>query len=130
MRSVTDKGLDLRLRLPFRIGGPGLLVRAKPVRRVQRGTLSLPLTVTRGAGTVPLQPLQVDRAVLALGLSGLAKVTEELDRLAAHVAAARALLAEPGPVGGRSDFLALEFNRRADALMFLGAVDCADAHRA
>jgi uncharacterized protein YicC (UPF0701 family) len=57
-------------------------------------------------------------------------VTEELDRLAAHVAAARALLAEPGPDGGRSDFLALEFNRRADALMFLGAVDCADAHRA
>lgn len=130
MRSVTDKGLDLRLRLPFRIGGPGPQVRARLARRVQRGTLSLPLKVTRGAGTVPLQPLQVNRAVLALGLSGLAKVTEELDRLAAHVAAARALLAEPGPVGGRSDFLALEFNRRADALMFLGAVDCADAHRA
>ncbi len=127
MRSINDKGLDLHLRLPFRIGGPGPRVRARLARRVRRGTVSLPLKLTRGAGAVPFW---MDRAVLALGLSGLAKVTEELDRLAAHVAAARALLAEPGPVGGRSDFLVLEFNRRADALMFLGAVDCADTHRA
>ncbi|MCE2738513.1 MAG: hypothetical protein LW703_09115 [Rhodobacter sp.] len=50
MRSINDKGLDLHLRLPFWIGGPGPLVRAKPARRVQRGTLSLNLTVTRGGG--------------------------------------------------------------------------------
>ncbi len=43
-------------------------------------------------------------------------VTEELDRLAAHVAAARALLAEAGPVGRKLDFLAQEFNREANTL--------------
>ncbi|MCA3436574.1 MAG: hypothetical protein INF48_04550 [Rhodobacter sp.] len=99
MRSINDKGLGLRLRLPFRIGGPGPLVRAKPARRVQRGTQSLTLKVTRGAGAVPLQPLQVDRAVLALGLSGLAGGTAGPDLPAPPIAAARALLAEPGPAG-------------------------------
>jgi uncharacterized protein (TIGR00255 family) len=43
-------------------------------------------------------------------------VTEELDRLRAHVAAARALLAETGPIGRRFDFLAQEFNREANTL--------------
>ena len=43
-------------------------------------------------------------------------VTEELDRLAAHVAAARALLAEAGPVGRKFDFLMQEFNREANTL--------------
>ncbi len=43
-------------------------------------------------------------------------VTEELDRLAAHVAAARALLDEAGPVGRKFDFLMQEFNREANTL--------------
>jgi len=43
-------------------------------------------------------------------------VTEELDRLGAHVSAARALLAEPGPVGRKLDFLMQEFNREANTL--------------
>ena len=43
-------------------------------------------------------------------------VTEELDRLASHVAAARALLAEAGPVGRKFDFLMQEFNREANTL--------------
>ena len=43
-------------------------------------------------------------------------VTEEIDRLRAHVAAARALLAEEGAVGRRLDFLAQEFNREANTL--------------
>lgn len=43
-------------------------------------------------------------------------VTEELDRLAAHVQAARALLAEKGPVGRKLDFLMQEFNREANTL--------------
>lgn len=43
-------------------------------------------------------------------------VTEELDRLTAHVAAARALLAEPGPVGRKFDFLMQEFMREANTL--------------
>lgn len=43
-------------------------------------------------------------------------VTEEIDRLGAHVEAARALLAEGGPVGRKLDFLMQEFNREANTL--------------
>ena len=43
-------------------------------------------------------------------------VTEEIDRLGAHVTAARALLEEDGPTGRKLDFLAQEFNREANTL--------------
>jgi uncharacterized protein (TIGR00255 family) len=43
-------------------------------------------------------------------------VREELDRLAAHIDAARALLAEAVAVGRRFDFLVQEFNREANTL--------------
>lgn len=43
-------------------------------------------------------------------------VQEELDRLAAHVVAARALLGEAGPVGRKFDFLTQEFMREANTL--------------
>jgi uncharacterized protein (TIGR00255 family) len=45
-----------------------------------------------------------------------ADVREELDRLSAHVAAARKLLAEGGAVGRKFDFLCQEFNREANTL--------------
>ncbi len=43
-------------------------------------------------------------------------VTEELDRLASHVSAARDLLTTKGPVGRKLDFLMQEFNREANTL--------------
>ena len=43
-------------------------------------------------------------------------VTEELDRLEAHVGAARELLAAEGAVGRKLDFLMQEFNREANTL--------------
>lgn len=43
-------------------------------------------------------------------------VTEEIDRLHAHVAAARALLTAPEAAGRKLDFLAQEFNREANTL--------------
>lgn len=43
-------------------------------------------------------------------------VREELDRLAAHVAAARDLMAEDGAIGRKLDFLCQEFNREANTL--------------
>lgn len=49
-------------------------------------------------------------------LAGKADVREELDRLAAHVDAARGLLAEGSPAGRKLDFLAQEFNREANTL--------------
>lgn len=45
-----------------------------------------------------------------------ADIREELDRLSAHVAAARDLLAAPGAVGRKLDFLCQEFNREANTL--------------
>jgi uncharacterized protein (TIGR00255 family) len=61
----------------------------------------------------------VDEARLAQELALLAvktDVTEELDRLGAHLDAARALVAEGGPVGRKLDFLMQEFNREANTL--------------
>ncbi|HSI42219.1 MAG TPA: YicC/YloC family endoribonuclease [Xanthobacteraceae bacterium] len=52
----------------------------------------------------------------ALMLAAKADVREELDRLSTHVAAARALIGEGGPVGRRLDFLAQEFNRETNTL--------------
>lgn len=43
-------------------------------------------------------------------------VTEELDRLAAHVTAAKALLSQTGPIGRKFDFLMQEFMREANTL--------------
>jgi uncharacterized protein (TIGR00255 family) len=45
-----------------------------------------------------------------------ADVEEELQRLSAHVAAARDILVERGSVGRKLDFLAQEFNREANTL--------------
>jgi len=43
-------------------------------------------------------------------------VREELDRLGAHIAAARALVAEVVGVGRKLDFLMQEFNREVNTL--------------
>ena len=61
----------------------------------------------------------MDEARLVQELALLAvksDVTEELDRLTAHVAAARELLVESGAIGRKFDFLTQEFNREANTL--------------
>jgi uncharacterized protein (TIGR00255 family) len=52
----------------------------------------------------------------ALLLATKADIREELDRLVAHVATARHLIAAGGPVGRKLDFLSQEFNREANTL--------------
>jgi uncharacterized protein (TIGR00255 family) len=52
----------------------------------------------------------------AMLLAAKADVREEIDRLAAHVEAARELIGKGGAVGRRLDFLAQEFNREANTL--------------
>jgi uncharacterized protein (TIGR00255 family) len=62
---------------------------------------------------------EVDESRLVQELALIAvksDVTEELDRLTAHVAAARALLHDTAPQGRKLDFLAQEFNREANTL--------------
>ena len=49
-------------------------------------------------------------------LSVKADVTEEIDRLGAHVTAARDLLAAGSPIGRKLDFLSQEFNREANTV--------------
>lgn len=49
-------------------------------------------------------------------LATKADIREEIDRLTTHVASARALLAEGGPVGRKLDFLSQEFNRESNTL--------------
>lgn len=61
----------------------------------------------------------VDESRLAQELAILAvknDVTEEIDRLQAHIAAARALLADSGQIGRKFDFLVQEFLREANTL--------------
>jgi uncharacterized protein (TIGR00255 family) len=49
-------------------------------------------------------------------LATKADLREEVDRLKAHVAAARDLIAEGGPIGRKLDFLAQEFNRESNTI--------------
>ena len=63
---------------------------------------------------VPLPEDQLARE--AALLAAKADIREELDRLAAHVDAARELLASGEAVGRRLDFLCQEFNREANTL--------------
>lgn len=64
------------------------------------------------AGTFDAERLHQEAVLVATK----ADIREELDRLAAHVAAARELLSAGGPVGRRLDFLAQEFNRETNTL--------------
>ncbi len=52
----------------------------------------------------------------AVLLANKADIREEIDRLDAHIIAARDLIAESGPVGRRLDFLAQEFSREVNTL--------------
>lgn len=78
-----------------------------------------------------IRDLSADDTVLDAGrleqevviLAARADVREEIDRLKAHLAAARDLLAAAGPVGRRLDFLTQEFNREANTLCAKSATD-------
>lgn len=62
-------------------------------------------------------PVAEDRLAQELAiLATKADIREEIDRLVAHVEAAREYISEGGTVGRRLDFLAQEFNREANTL--------------
>ncbi len=63
-------------------------------------------------GALDEQRLHQEAALLAVK----ADIAEELDRLDAHIAAVRELLAGQEPVGRKLEFLAQEFNREANTL--------------
>jgi uncharacterized protein (TIGR00255 family) len=66
------------------------------------------------AGAAEADPARVAQELALLTLK--ADVTEELDRLTAHIAAARALVTEGGAVGRKFDFLTQEFMREVNTL--------------
>lgn len=76
-------------------------------------------TLREGLARVLAASDAVDETRIAQELALLAvktDVTEEIDRLAAHVEAARAHVADPAPVGRKLDFLMQEFMREANTL--------------
>jgi uncharacterized protein (TIGR00255 family) len=65
-----------------------------------------------GTAALDRDRLHAEAALLATK----ADLREEIDRLKAHVVAARDLLANGGPVGRKLDFLAQEFNRESNTI--------------
>lgn len=82
-----------------------------------RENLTLVLENTDGA-----DPTRVAQELAMLAVKS--DVMEELDRLNAHVDAARGLMAQTGPIGRKLDFLMQEFMREANTLCSkAGSVD-------
>jgi len=78
-----------------------------------RGRVTAQLTeLLAGVPPLPEERLAQEIAVMV----GKADVREEIDRLDAHVAQARDLVAGPDAVGRRLDFLSQELNREANTL--------------
>lgn len=61
-----------------------------------------------------LDPVRLHQEAVLLAVK--ADIREELDRLKAHVASARKLLADGGPIGRRLDFLSQELGRETNTL--------------
>lgn len=89
---------------------------AAPARQPEaiRARLQAQITQILEAGGASLDPARLHQE--AVLIAARADIREELDRLRAHVEAARGLLSEGGPVGRRLDFLAQEFGREANTL--------------
>jgi uncharacterized protein (TIGR00255 family) len=88
---------------------------ASPARTPEAIRARLAEQIATLVGAAPaLDPDRLHQEAVLLATK--ADIREEIDRLHAHVAAARAMLAEAGPVGRRLDFLAQEFNREVNTL--------------
>ncbi|MCY1706365.1 YicC/YloC family endoribonuclease [Pannonibacter sp. SL95] len=88
---------------------------ALPARQTEAIKARLKALVEELVDAVPaLDPQRLAQEAALLATK--ADVREELDRLVAHVSAARKLIADGGPIGRKLDFLAQEFNREANTL--------------
>jgi len=107
-------GAMLELRLA-RIADLAMEADANPARTADaiRARLADQVNLLLGASPA-LDPARLHQEAVLLATR--ADIAEEIDRLRAHVVAARALLAEGGPVGRKLDFLAQEFNRETNTL--------------
>ena len=88
---------------------------ASPARTPQAVRARLAEQIEALLGAAPsLDPDRLHQEAVLIATK--ADIGEELDRLVAHLAAARDLIAEDGPVGRRLEFLAQEFNREVNTL--------------
>jgi uncharacterized protein (TIGR00255 family) len=87
---------------------------ASPARAPDAIARRLAQQVAALTGLADFDPQRLHQEAALIAVK--ADIREELDRLTAHVAQARTLLAAGEPVGRRLEFLAQEFNREANTL--------------
>lgn len=92
--------------------GAALGVLGARLEKTESGFRANVAKVLANSDGVDAQRLAQELAILTVK----SDVTEELDRLGAHIAAARTLLGEDGAIGRKFDFLTQEFNREANTL--------------
>ncbi|MFT7572293.1 MAG: hypothetical protein ACI9JL_003343 [Paracoccaceae bacterium] len=108
MGAVVDEHIDEISSLTSEAAG---LAEMQPVRRRERLAVQLEELLDGENAVSPERLAQELALIVAKG-----DIREELDRLVAHVGAARDLMAEGAAVGRRLDFLCQEFNREANTL--------------
>ena len=116
MRQSEGRALDAVIRRQIDLIA---LLTADAAREAAERRDAMTTTLREALARVLAHAEGVDETRLAQEIALLAvkaDVTEEIDRLSAHVAAARALLDEAGTVGRKLDFLTQEFNREANTL--------------
>ena len=90
-------------------------IETAPARRAEAVRAKLEAQIAALLGAAPaLDPDRLHQEAVILATK--ADVREELDRLTAHTASARALLRDGGAVGRRLDFLAQEMGRESNTL--------------
>ncbi len=95
----------------------GLTAQAADLAEQRKDNMAEALRVNLARVLDNAQGADPDRVAQELALIAVkADITEEIDRLIAHVAAARELLTQDGAVGRKLDFLMQEFNRETNTL--------------
>lgn len=94
-----------------------LVEQAAGAAQARQGQMAETLRAQLARVTDNADPVDEPRVAQELALIAVkSDITEELDRLRAHVDAARDLLSQGVPIGRKLDFLSQEFNREANTL--------------
>ena len=99
LRSVNGRGLDMRVRLPDRLGRLDIALRDRMKKAIARGSVTLNLRITREDSGATLS---IDDSALAASLSALAHVQRSAEAQGLPVAAAdpARILTLPGVMAG------------------------------